>query len=179
VPAEWLRMAKRSIVRLGPQVESTRMLREYVERLYEPAAVDAERMVDDDFAPTRSLVRWTRHLDRAWPSVTIASTSIERRAGESGAHAITAQVLLGELDPSDVSVQAIYGEVDFDDDLVEPSTVEMTLAGDGDHYGWQRFAVDIEVPRAGNFGYTVRVVPKHPDVEDYTTLGHITWAPAS
>jgi starch phosphorylase len=178
LPVEWLRRVKRSIVKLSPQVESTRMLREYVERLYEPAAIDAARMSGDDFDPTRSLVRWSRHLDRAWPSVSIPSTSVEPRPGESGGFSITAQVTLGDLDPADVTVQAMYGEVDFDDDLLEPSLADMTLVGDGDHPGWRRYRVDIEVPRAGNFGFTVRVVPHHPDVDDYTSLGHITWAPA-
>ena len=55
----------------------------------------------------------------------------------------------------------------------------MEPAGDGDHPGWRRYSVAIEVPRAGNFGFTARVVPHHPDVDDYASLGHVTWAPPS
>ncbi len=178
LPVEWLRKVKRSIVKLAPQVESTRMLREYVERLYEPAAVHAERMGRDDFEPTRSLVRWHRHLDRSWPSVAVVSTSFEERLGQAGSYTVCGQVLLGDLDPADVAVQAIYGEVDLDNDLVEPTIERMTLVGDGDHPGWRRYCLDVDVPRAGNFGFTVRVVPHHPDVEDYTSIGHVAWAPA-
>ena len=179
LPVEWLRKVKRSIVRLGPQVESTRMLREYVERLYEPAASHAERMSGHDFAPTRSLVRWSRHLDRAWPSVSVASTSVEQQPGDSGDFTIGAQALLGDLDPSDVEVQAIYGGIDLDNELVDPTVAPMELVGDGDHSGWRRYRLTIEVPRAGNFGATVRIVPRHADVESYVQLGHVAWAPTT
>ncbi len=175
---EWLRRVKRSIVKLAPQVESTRMLREYVEDLYEPAAEHTERMDADDFGPIRSLVRWSRHLDRAWSSVAIAATSVEEKEGASGDFLLGAQVLLGDLDPTDVEVQAIYGEVDLDNDLTEPVIAPMELVGDGDHPGWRRYRLDIEVPRAGSFGATFRVVPRHDDVEDHVQLGHIAWAPS-
>jgi starch phosphorylase len=38
LPAEWIRRMKRSIARLTPRFSSARMVREYVERLYLPAA---------------------------------------------------------------------------------------------------------------------------------------------
>ena len=177
LPVEWLRRVKRSLVKLGPQVESTRMLREYVERLYEPAALHDARMTRDDFEPTRSLVRWARHLDRSWPSVSVAATSVDEQPARPGDFALGAQVLLGDLDPSDVEVQAIYGEVDLDNDLLQPTAAAMELVGDGDHPGWRRYRLDIEVPKAGNFGATVRVVPRHDDVESYVQIGHVAWAP--
>jgi starch phosphorylase len=176
---EWLRRVKRSIVKLSPQVESTRMLREYVEQLYEPAAAHTERMGSDDFGPTRSLVRWARHLDRAWPSVAVAATAVDALSGNAGGFTVTAQVMLGDLDPSDVDVQAIYGEIDLDYDLLEPSTASMDLTGDGDHPGWRRYQLPIVMPRAGNFGFTVRIVPRHDDVESYVQVGHVAWAPSS
>ena len=52
------------------------------------------------------------------------------------------------------------------------------LVGDGDHPGWRRYRLEIEVPRAGSFGATFRVVPRHDDVEDHVQLGHIAWAPS-
>jgi len=176
LPVEWLRKVKRSIVRLAPQVESTRMLREYVERLYEPAALNDARMSADDFAPTRSLVRWARHLVRAWPSVSVTTTSVEEHG--TGDFVLTAQVILGDLDPSDVEVQAIYGPVDLDHDLLDPTIAAMELVGDGDHPGWRRYCLEIEVERSGTFGATVRVVPRHDDMESYVQLGHVAWAPS-
>ena len=54
----------------------------------------------------------------------------------------------------------------------------MELVGDGDHPGWRRYRLEIEVERSGTFGATVRVVPRHDDMESYVQLGHVAWAPS-
>ena len=77
---------------------------------------------------------------------------------------MTAQVTLGDLEPSDVEVQLVYGAVDLDDELIDPIIVSMSKDGDGDVPGWHRYGREIEFDRAGNFGFTVRVVPSHPDL---------------
>ena len=136
-------------------------------------------MPADDFERAQALVRWKRHLDRAWPSVSVATTSVEEQAGEPGRlRRSTAQVLLGDLDPTDVEVQVIYGEVDLDDDLLRAhhrapwssSATATTPAG-------AATASTSSSPKAGNFGFTVRIVPRHDDVESYVQIGHVAWAP--
>jgi starch phosphorylase len=44
VPRRWLAMVKRALIGLGPPLLASRMLREYVDRLYAPAAEDARRL---------------------------------------------------------------------------------------------------------------------------------------
>ncbi|MCU0311931.1 MAG: alpha-glucan family phosphorylase [Acidimicrobiales bacterium] len=173
LPTDWLAKVKRSMSRLGPQVESTRMLREYVERLYEPAATRSDLMLADDQARARGLVRWTRHLERAWPSVSVPSTSYAPIGRGDDGFRVDTQVALGELEPDDVAVELVYGEVDLDNDLREPAIVAMDLVGDGEHAGWRHYRTEITFPRAGTFGYTVRVVPSHPDIDDYAQLGRV------
>jgi starch phosphorylase len=178
LPHDWLAKVKRSIVRLGPQVESTRMLREYVERLYEPAAVRCDEMSADGYERSRDLVRWTRHLVRSWPSVAVAATSYEEIEGEVGRVRVHAHIDLGGLEPGDVAVEVLYGEVDLDGDLEQPEIVAMELAGPGDHPDWRRYQAEVTFPRAGNFGFTVRCVPSHPDIDDYAQVGRVALAQA-
>ncbi len=73
-------------------------------------------------------------------------------------------------------MEAVYGEVDLDNDLRDPVVVTMKMVGDGSHPGWRRYTADIDVARAGNFGFTVRVVPDHPAVDDYAAFGRVAWA---
>jgi starch phosphorylase len=176
LPTEWLAKVTRSIVRLGPQVESTRMLREYVERLYEPAATRSGQMHGDGFERARNLVRWTRHLERAWPGVAVPSTSYAELGDGPGRFAVEAQVALGDLEPHDLRVELVHGPVDLDEDLRRPEVVAMAITGDGDHPGWKRYRAEVTFPRSGNFGYTVRAVPHHPEVEDYAQLGRVAFA---
>ena len=50
--------------------------------------------------------------------------------------------------------------------------------GDGDVPGWHRYATDLDFDRSGNFGYTVRVVPSHPDLLTPAFLDRVAWAPS-
>jgi glycogen phosphorylase len=176
---DWLRKVKRSVARLAPKVTASRMLREYVGDLYEPAAEQSARLNADGHERAKAFVRWKRHVSRAWPSVSCTATAYEEVPDADGTtYLITAQVSLGELEPSDVQVQLISGEVDLDNDLRDPTTVAMTEDGDGDHPGWRRYRHEVRFARAGNFGFTVRIVPHHEDLSDYAALGRVAWAPA-
>jgi starch phosphorylase len=180
LPAEWLRRMKVCLARLGPQIEASRMIKEYTTTYYEPAAVRSEALCDNHYERTKALVRWKRHLFRAWPSVAVNTTAFEEVGTEQGTgYRVSAQVTLGELETSDVDVQLLYGTVDTDDELIDPVVVSMSKDGDGDVPGWHRYAKEIEFDRAGNFGFTVRVVPAHADVRSYTYLGRVVWASGS
>ncbi len=178
--SDWLKKVKRSVARLAPKVSASRMLAEYVEDLYEPAAEQSARLTADGYGRAKAFVHWKRHVSRAWPSVSCTATSYEEVPDANGTtYLITAQVSLGELEPSDVAVQLVSGEVDLDNELRDPTTVAMTEDGEGDHPGWRRYRHEVEFPRAGNFGFTVRVVPHHEDLSNYAVLGRVAWAPTT
>jgi glycogen phosphorylase len=178
VPVEWLRRVKRSISRLAPRVEASRMVRQYVDDLYEPAARQSERFRDDHFGQVKSLVRWKRHIERSWPSIAIMSTHYEGLPGGDGtSYRVEAQVTLGDLEAGDVEVQLLYGEVDLDDELRSPRLAVLSQHGEGDHAGWRRYATEVRFDRAGNFGFTVRIVPSHPELGSPAALGRVVWAP--
>ncbi len=178
LPPEWLKKVQTSIAVLAPKLESTRMLKDYTVRHYEPAATRSEELAGDNYERARALVRWKRYVFRGWPSVAVVSTSFEQLAGDHGArYRILAQVTLGDLEPTDVEVQLIHGAAEPDDELTDPVTVAMTHQGDGDLGGWHRYATDVQFERSGNFGFTVRVVPHHPDLINPAHLPRVAWAP--
>src|SRR4029077_1011125 len=129
---EWLRRMKACLSKLGPQVEASRMLKEYTLNYYEPAAARSAALRANHNERSKALVRWKRSVFRGWPSVAIHQTSYESLPGDHAAeYRVSAQVSLGDLEPSDVDVQVIYGPVDLDDDLVDPEIVSMTRDGEG------------------------------------------------
>jgi len=155
------------------------MLKEYTTRYYEPAAARSDNMMVDHYERAKALTRWKRYMFRAWPSVAVNTASYTEADSESGTvYRVTAQVTLGDLEPSDVEVQLVFGAVDLDDELVDPIIAPMGPDGDGDVPGWHRYVREIEFDRAGNFGFTVRVLPSHPDLNDLMHLGRVAWAPS-
>jgi hypothetical protein len=83
---------------------------------------------------------------------------------------VRAFVSLGGLSPDDVSVQLLSGRVDSDDRLEEPRVHEMEAVEQYEQNRW-KFAVALDLERNGPFGYTARVLPRHPGLITPVELG--------
>jgi starch phosphorylase len=172
VPRRWLEMLRQTLTSLGPKVQATRMLRDYVELLYRPAAMSG-RALNDDYDGAKALASWKARVREAWPGVTI-----EHVESASGADAfemgqslqLRAFVSLGALSSDDVDVQVVHGRVDESDQLREPQVGSLEVAEKYEN-GRYRFDGDVSLQRTGPFGYTVRVVPRHDRLAGSTELG--------
>ncbi len=163
VPTRWVQMVRHTLKTLGPKVLATRMVAEYVRRLYAPAALSSQLMTADDFAAARSLARWTRSVLDVWPEVAVlhvdSQLSGDGDAQVGDALTLRAEVALGGLSPNDVDVEAVYGAVDGEDRLVDVAHTSLRLVEQID--GTSRFEGEVPLHRTGGFGYTVRVLPKN------------------
>ncbi|MFI1865911.1 alpha-glucan family phosphorylase [Streptomyces jumonjinensis] len=165
VPRRWVEMVRRTLSSLGPKVLAGRMVREYVERLYAPAA-QAHRALDAETA--RALAAWKDRVRTAWREVTVdhvetlENTPADGAAELGGTLALRARVTLGELQPEDVEVQAVAGRVDADDAIADARTWPLKPSGGPDLEGRRIYEGAVSLDRTGPFGYTVRVLPAHP-----------------
>ncbi|MDA8285243.1 MAG: alpha-glucan family phosphorylase, partial [Actinomycetota bacterium] len=185
VPRDWIRRVKGSLRSLGPEVLASRMVRDYVEAMYEPTATRAERLSRNGHATARHLAGWRQRVVVAWPQVAVVRVDGESVTGPvdlGGSREVSAEVRLGDLRPGDVAVQLLHGPVAAGDELVESDIAEMHLdSGDGDGRGegdggvW-RYSGSFTCDRAGRHGYTVRIIPSHADLSDPMELGCVTWA---
>ncbi len=184
VPGRWIQMVRHTIQTLGPKVLASRMVRDYVERYYLPAAQSLRRTVTVDgdgqaaFDPARELATYRRRAFDAWPQIHITdvdSTGLPDTPVLGSKLTLTATVQLAGLRPDEVEVQAVIGRVDGADALVDPVTVEMTHAGTAGG-GGEIFSSTTPLPVAGAVGYTVRVLPHHPMLASDAELGLVTLA---
>lgn len=170
VPRGWLSMIWHTLRTLGPSVQASRMVREYVDSYYLPAAAKVRAATEHDYAGARSLAAYRTRLDTHWPRVRIADTELAVE-GESlvvGEEVtVRAKVDLAGLDDSEVEVQAVVGRVGDTDDLLDTVTVPMRPRGRGE------FATSLRLPHAGSLGYTVRVLPKHRLLASPVELGKV------
>jgi len=180
-PRPWVVRIKDSLSSLGARVQASRMVRDYVEKMYEPMARRAEALSAKGFSRAKELAAWKRRVRDVWDKVAIASVD----SGPSGMvtdlgstrHA-TAQVFTGDLDPREVAVELVHGTVGSGDELVDWHVVPMKLAGTGaaDKDGMTTWEGSFRCDVAGRHGFTVRVVPSHPDLPVPAEMGCITWA---
>jgi starch phosphorylase len=176
VPRRWVARAKQDLVSLGPKVTASRMVRDYVTRLYEPAAAGADHMAVDSFAAARALAGWKRRVLSGWTDVRIGGVSAETTTAELGStRSVTVTVHLGALEPSDVVVQLLHGPVGQGDVLVDPHMVALAHAGGADD-GAARYEGIFVCDETGRYGFTVRVLPHRDDLASAVELGRIVWA---
>ncbi|MDD7942121.1 alpha-glucan family phosphorylase [Actinomycetospora lutea] len=175
VPDRWTSLVRHTLATLSPKVQATRMVTDYVEQWYAPAARSAARVLENGFAGAKELATYRARLDAAWSSVAVAEVDASGGADTPVLGApmtVRAEVVLGGLAPEEVLVQAVVGRADDADELSEPVVQEMTPIGPG-HEGSHRFEVVVALPHAGVLGYTVRVLPRHDLLAAPAELGRI------
>ena len=106
LPRRWLARIRQSLARLTPAYSSTRMLNEYIEQLYLPAAAELRRRTADRGAPAAAMRAWETRLRRGWPRLHLGDPVIT--AGD-GQWQYSVAVYLGEIDPAAVRVE-IFAE---------------------------------------------------------------------
>lgn len=174
LPERWIEMVRRTLTSLGPKVLAGRMVREYVERLYTPAAL-AHRSLDLDAA--HELAMWKSRVRAAWPGVAVDHVEADEAGdvAELGSTlALRVRVTLGDLTPEDVEVQAVAGRVDAHDALADGRAVPLKPSGGGtgpDQQGRWVYEGPLNLDRTGPFGYTVRVLPAHDLLASGADLG--------
>jgi starch phosphorylase len=181
-PEAWLEMVSHTLRTLGPKTLATRMVREYVTRLYGPAAQSSRVLAAPSgdspdgapFAGARDLATWKQRVMGAWPGVRVEH--VEADDGDlspGGKLAVRASIALGTLGPDDVCVEVVYGRAGDSDEIIDPARSELRLDGTVTD-GVARFAGAAELGQPGPFGYTVRVLPRHRLLSDPAELGLIT-----
>ncbi|QXQ99534.1 alpha-glucan family phosphorylase [Streptomyces sp. WY228] len=174
LPDRWIEMVRSTLVNLGPRVLAGRMVREYTERLYAPAA-RARRALEPGAA--RELARWKAGVRAAWPDVAVdhVESVTDTAAGgsaELGATlALRARIALGGLEPDDVEVQVVAGRVDSGDAIADAQTFPLKPAGGQDLEDRWLYEGPLALDRTGPYGYTVRVLPAHPLLATSAEMG--------
>ncbi len=178
VPHRWLRVVRHSLAGLSGFLSADRMVAEYVERLYVPAAHAARAVTADGLQPARDLAEWKARVRAAWPAVSVlhvesGGVDAVPQVGES--LRIRARVALAGLAPSDVAVEIVAGRVGESDAITDArhQVLEVEQVADD---GSTVYAGTVELDRPGGFGYTVRVTPTHPLLASPAELGLVATA---
>jgi len=183
VPAAWVGQIRHTLSTLSPELSAGRMVREYVTRLYVPAASFERRLTADGFADARSLAAWKARVRAAWPGVNVAHVDaggVDAVPQVGDELHVRALVHLNGLSPDDVEVQVVYGRSHEGDELTdvrhEALTLDSAAPGTDDPSVAREYRGTVRLQLAGGFGYTVRIVPKNALLISDAELGLVAVA---
>jgi starch phosphorylase len=177
LPRRWVSMMKSSMHRLCPMFNSHRMVSEYWDRFYLPAAERGFQHQENNWDGLRNLAKWREKVMYNWADIAIRRVRMnpisEIEVGEP--FPVEAEVFLGGLLPDDVMVEAYAGRVDPSQNYIDRFT-QIMVAGEtiGDHL--YRYRCEVLFEEAGHFGINVRITPNHPNPESRHNMGLVIWA---
>ena len=178
LPRGWLNHMKASIGTLCYYFNTHRMVQEYTERFYLPGAELYQRLTADDMTRAKALAAWKTRVQEGWSQVRIGKVETEPFTELQVGDRFYAKtrVHLGGLTPDDVRVELYLGQVDAGGELVEAEATPMQAVGEETAGSYLFEASDVACFASGRHGYTVRVLPYHPDLTTPFLPGLIAWA---
>ncbi|HOT93427.1 MAG TPA: alpha-glucan family phosphorylase [Anaerolineae bacterium] len=177
LPRRWIERMKNSIGALSYYFNTNRMVAEYTEQFYIPAARRFAALVDDNLARAKALATWKAHIAQNWSTVTIKKLDggLPARLKVGEEFVTQVEVCLGQLAPEEVKVELYLGLLNPAGEIVAGRIVPMVVAGrtpTGDYL----FEARSQCAMSGLHGCTVRILPYHPDAETSFVPGFIKWA---
>ncbi|HEX4639032.1 MAG TPA: alpha-glucan family phosphorylase, partial [Chthoniobacterales bacterium] len=178
LPLAWLQLMRESIRSVTPIFNTHRMVKEYTERLYLPAAQSHENFAQNGCEPATKLSIWKSRMRKDWPQVRINDVQVgnkDRQNIQVGeALEVSAHVFLGDVDPNHVRVEAYHGEAE-NGGIKNPSVSVLNASGrNGD--GSYVYQGSVPASESGAYGFSVRVVPTHPNMMQGHELRLIAWS---
>ena len=166
LPRAWIARIRASMARLTPRFSANRMVREYTETYYLPAASRYRARAAGRGALGAEILRWRRDLERAFPQASFGDLHVSSVEDE---HQFRLEVQLGDLDPDGVRVE-LYADAQTGG---EPERHVMVR---GQELSENRYlyALGVGTRRPADH-YTVRLVPHHPAVSVPLEASAIRW----
>jgi len=168
IPAAWVARMRESMARLTPAFATNRVVRQYTERHYLPAAAAFRERESNQGALGTELLRWQNDLRKHWAALRFGSVTTQRQGDQ---YFFQVQLFLGEINPEAVRVE-LYAEArNAGDSLRRRMQRGELLVGSANG-----FTFSASVP--GNrpvADYTPRVVPDHPKALVPLEASFILW----
>ncbi len=176
LPHRWIARMRSSMASLTPRFSSVRMLQDYVERAYVPAALSYRKRAAQEATVARDLDMWSRHLVRHWSGIQFGDV---QRSAAGTRLTVSAPLYLGEISPDAVRVE-LYANPEpqegpaigpSGEPIAHPMTPAEPIPGAANAAVYR---ATIETARPA-WHFTPRVVPFHPEARIPIELALIAW----
>src|SRR5439155_18632210 len=165
MPREWIARMKNCLRKLAPVFNTNRMVKDYAEKFYIPAARRGERLAEEGLKRSIGLARAKDRLHAKWGAIKVvgvhSSGNGHYKVGQN--MEVEALLDLADIDPKDVQFQLYVGPINASGQIETAAARAMTYVkqlAPGRHV----FTGTIECRTSGRQGYAVRVLPGYEDL---------------
>jgi len=179
LPREWITMMKASMRKLGSFFNTNRMVEQYFKKFYFRAYDKRKNLITDDYKLAKEYTDWKGKVIKNWTNlkfVKIDGNANNNDIKVGNKYIIETTVHLVELSPEDIDVQIYYSSADKTAKEVSSSCVNMISLSPKGKDGNYKYRGEILCRETGQFGYTLRILPKHSLMINPFDYGMIFWA---
>jgi len=152
IPRDWVARMRTSMAELTPHFSTNRMIREYVEKLYLPAASNYQNRIVGGTRKAALMCQWRDLIRKQWSQLRFGRLEAHE---ENSYYNFKVTVYFGELDPDAVSVQIYAEPLNAEEAEIHLMARGETVAGAPKSY---LYSARIAVQRPLT-DYTPRVIP--------------------
>jgi starch phosphorylase len=183
VPHGWIDRIVTNWRTLGWNVVASRMVRDYVTDLYEPAAASSDVRVADGATVAKQLAAWKSGVASVWDSVSVELLRDGSDVGDGtsgGERHVQVRVDPGKLRFEELVVQVVHGPLASDGTFDQTRMETVALARQNDDgssvtEGESAVFVGAFTPSdSGPWGVSARALPTHPALSSVYVTGHVT-----
>ena len=178
LPLAWLQLMRESIRSVTPAFNTHRMVKEYTERLYIPAAKSHSDFSNEGCSAAVQLSQWKTKIRKDWPQIRVHEVEVGNQdrqnipVGES--LQLRARVHLGPVDPQHIRVEAYHGE--SENGGIKNPVVTVLAEGGQNGDGSYIYQGSVPASESGAYAFSIRVVPTHQHLMQPHELRLITWS---
>lgn len=168
LPLGWLERVRHSMAQLTIPFSCNRMIRQYLDDYYEPAARALSERQAQNGALAAELFEWHSSLSQHWHEIHLGELQFDENDGH---RRVALNVRLGALNPEHLAVQLIADPSDTEEAVTLELTSTTTLQSATHSY---RYEGRLESRRPG-LDFTARVIPRHPAAKIPAESQRILW----
>lgn len=175
--AEWIKLAKRSIVSLLPHFNTSRMMGEYVAKFYLPASQQGRHYSENHFEAAHTIAVWKQRVREAWQRVSLRCLEVPKKSINFGEEVrFDVGVQLNGLRPEDIVVELLLSSVAKEYDG-RTTLTSHTFVFDGaiNAAGEHQYVLNLTPDLCGKLEYRIRTYPHHSLLTHHFELGLMIW----
>ena len=172
----WIRLMKNSIMSTGGKYSTARMLVDYTEKLYMPLL----NLTNKYFSSLENVTEYNRIKQELYANWNDIKITQENNADNITVDAgnkikVSCKVELPNINKDYIQTECYYGKI-LENGIVEDINImPMDLVEENNETKTYTYETKIEMKTGGNYGYTFRVMPKHPMLLDPENLNLVKW----
>ncbi|WP_027328776.1 alpha-glucan family phosphorylase [Marinimicrobium agarilyticum] len=168
LPAGWLERVRHSMAHLTVPFSSNRMIRQYLDDYYEPAARALAERQRENGALAAELFQWHATVSLHWHEIHLGELQFDE---DNGHRRVGLNIQLGGLSPEYIAVQLIADPSETDEAILLELSPAATLQKATHTYRYQGLLDSLRP----DSDFTARVIPRHPAANIPAENPRILW----